>query len=1039
MPTKKDFLLSTTVIAGVAALSLAVAPEAWAQTPDPQRPTTTSPTTNTTPPATPQPGETPDEADAEEQEEAEPDAEAQDEAGTVDAVVVTGSRIRRSEFTSPAPITVITSEQAELEGTTNTAEILQSASVAAVATQINNNYTGFVVTGGGGVNTLSLRGLGAQRTLFLINGRRAGPAGAGNTVGPFDLNVLPSSVMERFEILKDGASSIYGSDAIAGVVTFITRRNTDGLELNFNYNHPLAGEGQSYRMGAVWGRTFDRGYITLAADHFSDKGLRYRDREYLRCPQDFAYDVNTGERLDFIDPRTGEFQCINSVANIVVVSATGARFTPDPNAGPDPYGSFAGYQRVNLSPAQIVAAGNAATNPLFGRPTSDPAVQAETRRLQGLQPVYSEHQATAHAISPVDRYTLFASGGFDITPGIEIFGELLLNRRESEQDNTRQLAPIVAANNQFNPFGVQVQPVFTGPAKRGQEVSYMRGVAGLRGELFAALPLIGGWDWELYAQRSKSDADYFTDFAYTDRINAVARGVGCNPALITLSGPVTDCPAVNFFTTAVLRDAQLPPEHAAFLFGRDFGHTEYTHQYVEGYTTGELFNLPGGPIGVVLGFQVREEELNDQPGPQSQLGNTASASSGPTVGQDKVREFFGELELPLLKGLRGFESLTVNLSGRSSDYDSYGRNDTYKVGVNWQISPQFRIRGSKGTSFRAPTLFELFQAPTSSFLAQSQIDPCYQYGQDPSTTNNIVANCNAIGITNPNSTHGGAGSATIFTKGGVGVLEAETGESQAIGVVWTPTFIDLSVAVDLSEITINDQVQRFGSANSLFECFNSAPGQEFQNSIFCSLVTRNLTPGSPTFGAILTVNDPYLNVAEQFNRAIDLTVRYGHEFPWARMTINGQFTWQLDWTTQLLNEDIPSNNNNFVGFPGFAGNVGTRFDRGDWTLSWVMNMISKTSDVDNTADGLGTDVTASYRATGIPAIRKWHNEAQIIHDFSLRRKFGDAALTVGIQNAFNEEPAIYSSGGGTRFTNMRLSSQPDIRGRRVWLTASKSF
>ena len=230
----KNRLLATTVVAG---LALAGPSFAWAQT-------------------------TP--ANDEQAQQAQPSGDQSDEtkaeeASTVEDVVVTGSRIRRNEFTSSAPIQVITSEQSTLEGLVDTTQILQESSVASGSFQTNNQLTGFVTTGGPGANSISLRGLGASRTLVLLNGRRVGPAGVQGTVGPVDLNVIPSSIIERVEILKDGASSIYGSDAVAGVINIITKSNLDGAVLDVYANQPFQQGGAQYRLSGAWGRTFEIG------------------------------------------------------------------------------------------------------------------------------------------------------------------------------------------------------------------------------------------------------------------------------------------------------------------------------------------------------------------------------------------------------------------------------------------------------------------------------------------------------------------------------------------------------------------------------------------------------------------------------------------------------------------------------------------------------------------------------------------------------------------------------------------------------------
>ena len=181
------------------------------------------------------------------------------------AIVVTGSRLRRNVFNSPDPLTIIDPELSAKEGNTELGEVLQSAPIASGSTQITSFLsTNFVFNGGKGVETISLRGLGAERTLVLLDGRRAGPSGVRGGVGAFDLNVLPTSIIRSIEILKTGASSVYGSDAIAGVVNILTKRDTDGIEVRGFGSVTDHGGGNTYDTSLTWGKDFGRGHILLS-------------------------------------------------------------------------------------------------------------------------------------------------------------------------------------------------------------------------------------------------------------------------------------------------------------------------------------------------------------------------------------------------------------------------------------------------------------------------------------------------------------------------------------------------------------------------------------------------------------------------------------------------------------------------------------------------------------------------------------------------------------------------------------------------------
>jgi iron complex outermembrane receptor protein len=978
-------------------------------------------------------------------------------ANEVEELVVTGSRIKRSEFNSASPVTVITSESAELQGQVDTASILQSSILGSTSQQINNNFTGFVTTGGNGANTLSLRGLGAQRSLTLINGRRAGPAGIGGTVGPFDLNVIPSSVVDRTEILTGGASSIYGSDAIAGVVNIMTKRNSDDGEMAVYANVPFSKGGEVYRANISKGWTFSRGYLNVAGDYYQSNGLRFKDRDYLNCPQDYTFDPVTGARRDLVMP-DGSYKCLNTLTGIYIRGT--ARYIPDAAAVSNGW-DLNGFRRVNGSLATVTAdvradlAGTQSAYSIYcGSSTAGNCSSplAFARANQALQTTDSPLQGYRHAVSPVTRKSFFASGGFDLTEKTEIYGELLLNRRESEQRSIRQIGPTINANNPTNPFNFANNPSYVGPTgaplaasafspifvlpvTRDQTVDYARAVLGVRGVLPESLPVLGNWDWDIYGQYSKSSGDYGQDFIYNDRMLAVSGAARCNQALVTISAnmPNATCPTnIDLGKVSTVGGSYLTPEEYAFLNGYEQGHTEYVYQYVEGSISGDLFKLPAGMVGAAVGFQLRKESLDDVPGYNSRNSNyNGSAASAETHGSDEVKELFGELEVPLLKNLPLVDSLTLNYSARYSDYKSYGSSSTYKAGLKWNINSTWALRANKGTSFRAPALYELYLGSSSSFLAQTS-DPCYQYGTTAGVTDRQRANCAALGIA-ANSTHGGAGSYTIFAKGGVGYLEAEESDNKSIGIVFTPSFIDLNVSLDYSELTVNNQVQRYGAANILDSCLD-AP--DFPTSAYCSLITRNTDTSSPTFGAVLTVSDAYLNVAKQWNNALDLSAVYRHELPHGTLTVSGQFTWTLDWYTQLSNGADPVKNQGFTAYPDFAGRTGVSYNQGDWTVTWATQMVGKTSDVDDSYSGYGTDIITYRDQT---AYVKRHIEFNATHDISVRRKFDDITVIAGINNVFDEQPPFYSSSSASRFSNMRLASSYDILGRRMFVNVSKKW
>ena len=275
-----------------------------------------------------------------------------------------------------------------------------------------------------------------------------------------------------------------------------------------------------------------------------------------------------------------------------------------------------------------------------------------------------------------------------------------------------------------------------------------------------------------------------------------------------------------------------------------------------------------------------------------------------------------------MKDLPGVERFTVNASGRFSHYRSYGSTGTYKVGINWEVTDWLTIRATQGTGFRAPALYELFLADQTSFLAQLSIDPGINYATT-GVSLNLQKNCASQGI--PGNYAGAGASATILTGGGIGHLKAETSLSRTAGVVVTPKWcgLDLSVSADYYTFDIKNQIQQFGAANILYQCYDATT---FPNSPFCSLFTRELAAGSPNLYNITLVNDDYVNVAEQIDQGLDVTARYRQRLPAdIKMTVDMNLSWTFYTNTILLGGAT----NNFlgqVGQPAFVGNVNFRFD-----------------------------------------------------------------------------------------------------------------
>ena len=1020
----KRGLLATTIIGGLSGIVLAGAPAtSWAQSAgaDAAKKPACDSSANGKPNANCAP------------------ANGDQSASAVGEVVVTGSRLRQpANYTSPDPIQVITAEQSTLQGLANTTQIIQQSTVAGNGTQINNFFTGFVVNGGPGVNTVSLRNLGADRTLVLLDGQRIGPAGVSGSVGSVDLNTIPSTIIDHIDILKDGSSSIYGSDAVAGVVNIVTKNNVDGLQLHL-YAKPAEG-GSEYNVAGTWGKKWDRGYVAISADWYEQAALTEGDRSYLDCSQDFAYDAS-GNRLDLTDPHhLGHYKCYNMFVNTIEDANTGRAYIPADLAAPGaPTNSdLPGLHRVSCTVRDVGPAGGP-TTPLCSTNLSYPIDVALTRLSRSETPYDGPILRDVDAISPVQRWTVVGKAGFDLVPDLaQLYTEVLFNRRVSSQTGARQIFPeYLEPGNPSNIFnninGDYELPIVATPTFDHQSVDYFTGLFGIRGQLpnFATVSNI---HYDLSGSYSRSSGTYAGTVFLDSRVNATVSPTGCDPTWSEDGGPTmaslgdtAACVPVDWTRAAFA--GGFTPQELAFLQAIDTGHTLYIQDYVQGDIQADLFQLPAGGLAADVGFMLRRDHINDVPGSITLANNLwNSTSSGITEGTDKVNEIFGELSIPLLKDVPLVHSLDAEVSGRFSSYKSVGDAKTYKVQGRWAITNWLALKYVQGTSFRAPQLYELYLADQTGFLGQISIDPCVQYGLNGNPT--VSANCAAAGIP-PDYTAAGNSSATISTGGGLGNLKPETALSRTASIVLTPHLfgIDAGLEVDYYQNHISNGIQQFGAGNILYACYNST---NYPNNGFCSLFTRD-----PTTHAITLVHDNYVNVASVIDHGIDATIYWRQHLPHdITLRVDSQLSWTLKETTQLLNSSDVVNYNGTVGTPSFVGNVNVQLSRHGWTLNWFMNMVGASND-----DSLVSPTTPNYQSTGVAATYLIKTPFYTVHNLSVRRQFpNNLSIEAGVINIFDKEPPAYSYRGAEALIGQfPLSSQYDIVGRTAFFTVDKKF
>lgn len=1015
-----------------------------------------------------------------------PNAKAEQAKGG--EIIITGSRIKRDEFSSPSPIQVIDPEISRLAGTIDTAEMIQSSSVAAGSAQVTAAISSnFVTNGGPGASTISLRGLGAERTLVLLNGRRAGPAGVRGAVSAFDLNVMPTSIVQSVEILKDGASSIYGSDAVAGVVNLITRKKTDGLELDGFVSTPFKSGGEQYRLSATWGKEFDRGHFIATVDYYKRKELARGQRKYLSCPEDYIFRED-GSRADPIDPRTGKPACreAGGLWGHVWLYDYSYIYSQNPSQTVDP---------VNGRPIRLLQhtyndnlgkwlpGFPSPQDPYqLGAPEGFYLVNYTQPNSVGLTNYYHPAINEQTVIPSTKRYTAYVEGEYELNDHLTLYGEGLFNRRETYQNGWRQFWQFGFTSSSTLPglFGMSSNPIdgdaaaqgFTGDylisptiitniGDSGQRVDYYRSVLGLKGDLDGGF--LSGWSWDVFSQYSRSSGKYMNDQIYDDAIGTQDFRVGsCAGQVTEFSG--NDCLDINWTDPRFLK-GDLTAAQRNYLFGREYGHTRYTQWNFEASASGDLFKLPGGNAQLALGATLRRDAIDDTPGsityivtgngPEDFTNNAwGTSASGRTKGHSITKELFGELSLPVLGDmplikdftLSGAARVTNVKSVRSSDgfSDSDNGNWTYKLGANWEVSDWLRFRGTYGTSYRAPALFEQFLADQTSFIDNKAIDPCIAWGAnlaDGVIPQRVADNCAADGI--PDNYLGGGVEATVVTGGGIGVLKPETSTAKTFSVVLSPRFdfmprTRVSLAVDYFDIRVKGEIGQLGAGQVLYGCYNS---DYYPTDPLCSLFTRG-QPAAPY--NIDRVRDSFINVNRQRNEGIDFTLRLDQDLGrWGKLNMVAQATYQMKDTVALF-EGTVENNNGEAGEPKWVGDLDLTWQKGGTSLYYGVTYVGSTSDerdyIDTNGDLCRTSTVYGRYCVQLKA------KSRIYHSISLSQEImgGRFEITGGISNLFDKKPPRTTTKvlNGNEIETLGQSvfaSQYDMIGRRGFLGIKAKF
>ena len=894
---------------------------------------------------------------------------AQEEAAeeAVEKISVTGSRIRRADIESASPVTVINREELELTGLTDVGDFIQSLpsmSGSPIGTTTNN--------GGDGSVQINLRGLGAVRTLTLVNGKRVVDGG--------DYQAIPATMIERVEILKDGSSAVYGADAVAGVVNIITRKDFDGVDVTYQTADwfDTDGAGQD-SLSLIFGSTFDRGNFVFGME---------------RVDQEEAFQADTP--WDFMQ-------------NSYYLYPAGCDSDP---TSCYPIGS----SRIPESRLPFYSQG------LFLIGT--PATEANQAGLMVPHDGRTYNYAPVNYIqTPFERTNIFAEANYEISDSVQFSAEFRANQRTSAQ----QLAPLpftggdpmydgfyedpttgetiaftgisqdnyylrqaVDLYNATNGTSLIYEPVIN-PRRRmietnrrfEQDITQYQWNAQLNGELD------NGMYWEVYVgegHRSNSSQD-FGQFAGSRLFNALGPsadldGDGTPECYADINNPGTliqGCVPLNLFGGGAVDAAGNPTATSLTQEMIDYVSLDTVDSIVQkqrlagANLSGFAFDLPGGELGWSVGWAYWRQSLDNTLDSAKTIGAVTGNVGASTSGSLVNNSVFGEVYAPLFDN--GTQTLSVTVGARYDDWDAFDSGTTYQVGIEGTAVENLKLRATYGTVFRAPTISDLFGGIVDSF--PTYVDPCI-----PADGEALPPGCAQVGVQLDTQVNA--------KVGGNPDIQPEEGETMTVGVVYSPSIgeHDLTFIADYWNVELEDGITSLGVNRILNDCYVN------ELDAACSLITRNADY------SINNILDSQLNLAKFTAEGVDVEMRWAYENDWGNFNAAIIYTHLLERTSQqTVDSDVVDFAGLFVGssFPEDKANVQLRWSKDDLSVAILGEYIGKmTNDNSPFAAFLG-----GYQQT---------IDAELYTDITVNYNFDKFRVTAGINNVTDEAPP-YIDGG----------------------------
>jgi iron complex outermembrane receptor protein len=928
---------------------------------------------------------------------------------------ITGSRIKTLGAESSSPITSVRREDIEISQPVAVEELVRGLPSAypAIGPNVNN--------GSNGTASIDLRGLGSNRTLVLINGRRMVPATLGGVV---DTNTVPISLLERVDLVTGGASAVYGADAVSGVVNFVTRKNFSGIELTSLNSISGQGDAKRRKTDLTLGTNLadGRGNVVLNIGTTETNPLRLADRDY------------SGTVISSLTGSPGGFSGTavptvwsgmpGAIAGSRVIDSTTGLFRSAVTSGPPD-----GY---NTNPPNY-----------FETPLSRTQVTGLARfTINEHAEAYAEFFNTRSNVT----LNLAPSGTFGVALSIPIGNPFITNpiRQQLCAAYNISAANCVVGNPTEFRANIARRFVEAGPRIYSYDNTTMQYTTGVRG----SLPGLQGWSYDAYFQRGRSEQIQTTGngFSFT-KLQQGVRALNTTSCTVTTGG----CVPLNVFGSA----GTLTPAMLAYMAIPTFQTTLVTQDVVSASANGEVTAIKSPfaktPMSLALGLERRTVFGGNKSDSVVQTQGELLGSGAPTPdrnGQLNFREMYGEASLPLIQGMNGARS--VNLAGgyRRTEFNTTvgGSKDygSYKAGLDWTPVKGLRLRGEQQRATRAPNVNELY-APVVTGLATLAVDPCQGtriVAGDAGKAGTLTGLCQQTGVPTAQIGNVAAPSSSQInnTSGGNPALGPEKADTTTLGLVWEPQAVDgLSMTVDYWKIIINGAVSSPTAGQVMGGCFDPALNPGFTYNAFCQLIQRDSLNGSLNGVGSRGVSTQSSNLGYFAYNGIDIGGNY--RVPLAKMgqPIPGRL--DLGLQVSLLRKadykSLPT-----VATLQQAGYYGvdvgtpyskTRFSqRGNWqhgkyALSYNWRYIGGSSEQPG-----GTTYLPQYST--LPAVSYFDLSGSVQAHKNLK-------LALTINNITNKQPPFIGTGigpGATNFGNV-FPTVYDIVGRRYTLVATAKF